>query len=64
MGVPTTAHFIYIPFVLIIGIVIGWILGARAQKDQAAAAEEREKQKAARRAARRGENDKQPPPSS
>ena len=63
MGVPTTAHFIYIPFVLIIGIVIGWILGGRAQKDQAAAEQEREKQKAARRAARRGEKPPEPPAS-
>ena len=32
MGVPTSAHFIYIPFVLLIGIVIGFILGGRAAR--------------------------------
>jgi hypothetical protein len=29
----TSAHFIYIPVVLIIGIVFGWILGGRAARD-------------------------------
>ena len=33
IGVPTAAHFIFIPAVLIIGIVIGWILGSRAAQD-------------------------------
>jgi hypothetical protein len=31
--IPTAAHFIYIPAVLILGIVIGWILGSRAAAD-------------------------------
>ena len=30
---PTAAHFIYIPAVLILGIVVGWILGSRAAAD-------------------------------
>jgi hypothetical protein len=29
----SAAHFIFIPAVLLIGIVIGWILGARAAAD-------------------------------
>jgi hypothetical protein len=29
----TAAHFIFIPAVLIVGIVIGWILGSRAAAD-------------------------------
>src|SRR4051812_49026009 len=33
----TSAHFIFIPTVLLIGIVIGWILGSRAAKDAYAA---------------------------
>jgi hypothetical protein len=33
IGVPTAAHFIFIPAVLLIGIVIGWILGSRAAQD-------------------------------
>jgi hypothetical protein len=33
----TSAHFIFIPTVLLIGIVIGWILGGRAAQDAFAA---------------------------
>ena len=29
----TAGHFLFIPAVLVIGIVIGWILGARAARD-------------------------------
>jgi hypothetical protein len=34
---PTAAHFIYIPGILLLGIVIGWILGSRAAADAYAA---------------------------
>jgi hypothetical protein len=34
---PTAAHFFYIPGVLLLGIVIGWILGSRAAADAYAA---------------------------
>ena len=34
---PTAAHFIYIPGVLLVGVVIGWILGSRAAADAYAA---------------------------
>jgi hypothetical protein len=37
-------HFIYIPIVLLLGIVIGWILGTRAVRD-AYAAELRRREK-------------------
>jgi hypothetical protein len=33
IGIPTASHFIFIPGVLIVGIVIGWILGSRAAQD-------------------------------
>jgi hypothetical protein len=33
MGEMTAAHFIYIPVVLLVGLVFGWILGGRAAKD-------------------------------
>ncbi len=33
MGNITSAHFIFIPSVLLVGIIIGWILGGRAAKD-------------------------------
>ena len=32
MGTPGPEHFILIPGVLLIGIVVGWILGTRAAK--------------------------------
>jgi hypothetical protein len=49
MGVPTSAHFIYIPFVLLIGVVLGFILGGRAARDARAADEARTKAKEERR---------------
>jgi hypothetical protein len=45
---PTAAHFIYIPAVLLLGIVIGWILGSRAAADAYAARLRREKAKGQR----------------
>ncbi len=33
IGNMTAAHFIFIPAVLLIGIVIGWVLGSRAAAD-------------------------------
>jgi hypothetical protein len=48
---PST-HFIFIPAVLLIGIVVGWILGSRAARDAYAAElkkrEQREKRSATR----------------
>ena len=49
----TSSHFIFIPAVLLVGVVIGWVLGARAARDAYAAElrrrEEREKRRAASR---------------
>jgi hypothetical protein len=42
---PTPAHFIFIPGVLLIGIVIGWILGSRAAADAYASELRRQQQK-------------------
>ena len=33
----TSAHLIFIPAVLLVGVVIGWILGSRAAQDAFAA---------------------------
>lgn len=30
---PPSSHFIFIPAVLLLGVVIGWILGSRAARD-------------------------------
>ncbi len=37
----TAAHFLFIPAVLVVGIVIGWILGSRAAIDARAAQDAR-----------------------
>jgi hypothetical protein len=44
----TSAHLIFIPAVLLIGIVIGWVLGSRAAQD-AFAAEMRRREERARK---------------
>ncbi|HSO31013.1 MAG TPA: hypothetical protein VLT33_00815 [Labilithrix sp.] len=36
MGLPTSEHVIFIPVVLLVGIVIGWILGGKAARQQMA----------------------------
>jgi hypothetical protein len=46
----TAAHFIFIPAVLVVGIVIGWILGSRAAQDAYAAELRRREERAGRRA--------------
>lgn len=33
VGDMTAAHFIFIPAVLLLGVIIGWILGSRAAAD-------------------------------
>lgn len=59
MLVPSIAHLLYIPSVLIIGIGIGFVFGQRAGKDAEAAHKQAEEAKAARRAAREAARDKQ-----
>src|SRR5207244_11204444 len=48
----TAGHFIFIPSVLLIGIVIGWVLGSRAARDAYAAELRRREERAAARAGR------------
>jgi len=50
----TAGHFIFIPSILLIGIVIGWVLGSRAARDAFAAEMKRREEKAARAAAKAG----------
>ncbi len=45
----TSAHFIFIPSVLLVGIVIGWILGSRATRDAYASELRRREEREARR---------------
>jgi hypothetical protein len=44
----TAGHFIFIPAVLLVGIVIGWILGGRAARDAYAAELRRREERASR----------------
>lgn len=46
----SAAHFIFIPAVLVIGMVLGWILGSRAAQDAFAAELKRREERAARKA--------------
>ncbi len=47
----SAAHFIFIPAVLVIGVVLGWILGSRAAQDAFAAELRRREERAARKPA-------------
>jgi len=49
IGIPNASHFIFIPAVLLIGVVIGWILGSRAAQD--ALASERRKRESKNKSA-------------
>lgn len=55
IGLPPSSHFIYIPIVLILGLVLGFVLGAKATRDAIALeqkkAAEREERRARRQAA-------------
>lgn len=46
MGEMSAAHFIYIPSVLLVGIVIGWVLASRAARDAYAAELKRREERA------------------
>jgi hypothetical protein len=50
----TAGHFIFIPAVLLIGVVIGWVLGSRAARDAYAAELRRREEREAKRAGSAG----------
>ena len=52
LGNMTSAHFIFIPAVLLVGVVIGWILGSRAARDAYSAELRRREERAARNASK------------
>jgi hypothetical protein len=47
----SSAHLIFIPAVLLVGIVIGWVLGSRAARDAYAMEMKRREERAARKSA-------------
>jgi hypothetical protein len=48
----TAGHFIFIPAVLLVGVVIGWVLGSRAARDAFAMELKRRDERAAKNAAK------------
>lgn len=58
----TSAHFIFIPSVLLVGIVIGWILGGRAARDAYAAELRRREERSARMEKGKANMEKSSPP--
>lgn len=52
MSFPTTAHFIYIPAVLILGVVLGFIWGARVAREAYELERKRQEEKARKKAER------------
>jgi len=52
MGEMGAGHFIYIPAIILVGVVLGWILGSRAARDAYAAELKRREDAATRKAAK------------
>jgi uncharacterized membrane protein len=60
IALPNSSHFIYIPVVFILGIVIGFMVGAKATRDEIALGQKKAAEHEARlaeRAARRAASD-------
>ena len=45
----TAGHFIFIPSVMLIGVIIGWVLGSRAARDAFAMETKRREERADRK---------------
>ncbi len=45
---PSSAHLLYVPAILMVGLVLGWILGSRAARDAFAMEMKRREERAAR----------------
>ena len=52
-GEMSAAHFIFIPAVLLVGVVVGWVLGSRAAQDAFAAELRRREERQAKEARKR-----------
>jgi hypothetical protein len=52
IGVPPSSHFIYIPVIFVLGIVLGFIFGSKATRDAIAFEQKKEQERQARKAAR------------
>lgn len=54
LATPTAGHFIYIPVILLVGVVVGWVLGSRAAADAIAMEQKKREERAQRKAAAGG----------
>jgi hypothetical protein len=61
IGTPPSSHFIYIPVMFVLGIVLGFILGSRATRDAIAFEQKKADEREARKAARQAERAAKPP---
>jgi uncharacterized membrane protein len=52
IGTPPSSHFIYIPVIFVLGIVLGFIFGSKATRDTIAFEQKKEQERQARKAAR------------
>jgi hypothetical protein len=60
--VPPSSHFIFIPAVLTIGVILGFIFGSKATRDAIAFEQKKEQERQARKAAREASKASQPSP--
>ena len=49
LGQMSSAHFLFIPAVLLVGVIVGWILGSRAAADAYGAELKRREERAGRK---------------
>jgi uncharacterized membrane protein len=52
MHLPPSSHFIYIPVIAMLGLALGFVLGARATRDAITQEQKKETERLARKAAR------------
>ena len=57
----TSAHFIYIPMIFVVGLVVGIFFGGRAARDAYELQRKREEERAERKARRAAERAGEPP---
>jgi len=58
IGTPPSSHFIYIPVIFVLGIVLGFIFGSKATRDALAFEEKKAQERDARKVAREEEKAK------
>ena len=55
IGLPPSSHFIYIPVIFLLGIVLGFVLGSKATRDAIALEQRKAAEREERRARRQAE---------